>query len=183
MNEAQQSFHDAVRSLAEKAAAKFPLDIAKATEVVANKMRSLDGYEEFRYQFERNYAQSMIHAVRCVNNRCIKRESGYYGGPAKVNVGNSETIGRIQMSVFHYSIAGKTLGELLFAELDQVESDEREKAAGHTALAELIAWIKKKRGRAEQRVADVVTEEEVQRCFKRINRKLGRDEDELGRAA
>jgi len=84
-----------------------------------------------------------VHDARHQSNRQLKRDTGFYGQPAKVVESDSLNIRATSEAIYDLYIAGRTLGTLLGKELPGVALLERETGNGHLANAALCERLAK----------------------------------------
>jgi hypothetical protein len=141
-------------------------DIPSAVDAAEAGVRRHPEFPDVVDTLVRDAIQGAVYAARGLSNRELKSET-CYGGPAKVRVGDSESIGRVYQSVFDYYIGSRTLGDLLGSELEDVEVNETEKAAGHMFNARLAAELRKVVP-ADKRVREAVSQKKLEKLFKSL---------------
>jgi len=87
--------------------------------------------------------RDLVHDARHQSNRQLKRDTGFYGQPAKVVESDSLNIRTASEAIYDLYIAGRTLGTLLGKELPGVALMERETGNGHLANAALCERLAK----------------------------------------
>lgn len=130
------AFREQMMECVRAAAKRYPSDIDKAVDVCFEKVRKLEGYDEFAATFVRDSLRLRIHGIRHTDNIRMKRESGDYGGPAKVVVAGSEVVESASktaraLNLYLYSVGGMVLGDMTGEQLVAAASTERELANGH----------------------------------------------------
>jgi len=155
-----------VVSIIEQANANNPNDIVTAVNDAVARVKRLPEYPDLVDKLVHNSIQELLYDARHRINVQIKRDSGYYGGPAKVSH-YSESINRVCASVYAYQIARRQLGKIQGNELNGIAANEDRMADGHKFNADLCRWL------AELVPADKLVEQAVsERKLKAKFRKL-----------
>jgi hypothetical protein len=82
-------------------------DIDQAVETAERQVRQLPNYDELVGLLVHKAVRGLVYDAWHRLNVKIKREAGFYGGPAKVVVGDSESVKRAYESV-HRKLIGET---------------------------------------------------------------------------
>lgn len=165
-------FPNSVVNAVETATEKHPNDIPAAVEMAVIKIKQLPEYNDLVDRLVTNAVRDMIYDVRHVANVRMKRQTGYYGKPAKVKPGDTPTVNLVYESVYNYHIAGTTLGELKGADLPALRESEHAIAEGHRFNSELLAWLVDQKIPEDKKVCEAVPAKRLKLHFDRIYRKV-----------
>lgn len=143
-------------------------DIPRAVELVKAALKKLPDYDGLVDSLITQAVREFIYDVRHKANVQMKRDSGRYGGEAKVVVGNSKDVQDSYTSLYAYFIAGTTLGSLKGEQLLSIAESERSKAAGHTFNARLCEQLKPLVA-DDNMVKDCVPERKLKMIFKKAH--------------
>jgi hypothetical protein len=159
---------EAILRAGRKAAEKFPDDIPRATRYALQLFKRLPEYEEWCEGLPMGMAQDIVHEARHHHNREIKRQSrreeeeavaAYSAEPVgaaanerstrprsdprpRINVAESQGVRSTYIAYMTKRIAGRTVGSLYGRELEDIATNERERAAGYEFNARLMQRLK-----------------------------------------
>jgi hypothetical protein len=158
---------ESILEIVKAAAEHHPGDIPSAVDEAEMAIRDLPDFEALISALLRSAIQELVYDARHALNTRIKRDAGYYGGPAKVN-GTSDGVQKVYESVYRYCIGSTTLGELKGEDIPEIVEGEKAKAQGHQFNAELLEWLEAQGVKGEKRVREVVPEKKLRKNFDRI---------------
>ncbi len=131
-------YSDRVLAIGRDAARTFGDDIEKATDAALRDIRQLPEYEALVDTLVRDAVREIIYEARHTANVAMKKQAGFYGGPAKVVVGTSTRMTRIYESVYNMRVAGTMLGMVMGADLQRLADAEYAIGDGHYVNATLL---------------------------------------------
>lgn len=137
-------FSDEVLLVVREANTNNPSNIENATAEALRGVKRLSSYDELVDTLVEHAVQDLVHDARHEVNRIIRQLSGAYSSKPKTLVGDSPAVMRAEVSVYHYRIAGTSLGEVLGKELLDIAAHEENRANGHifnTRLCRRLAEI------------------------------------------
>ena len=170
-----------IRQIAREAIDSNPTSNDDATAEVLRRVKRLVGYAEYIEDLVAKAIRTFVEEERHKINVQMRRESGYYGGQAKVVIADSHGVEIAKRSVYLYNMGGSVLGELTGEELPGIINREEHAGKGHFFNAALLKWILVKGIGAEQKVKNAVPEKLLMVNFTRIQREvLGEPIDEAG---
>lgn len=146
---------------------QYPNDIDGAVAEALARCRELPDYQT---QIENLFCytlRQLIHDARHRSNTEMKRQTGYYGKPSKVNVGGT-SVAKVARSSYLYYIAGKTLGDIKGKEIDQISNAEQQRADGHIFNVKLLQWCKTQGVPEEKCIKNIIPEKKLRANFDRI---------------
>jgi hypothetical protein len=148
---------DAVR----RAILQHPDDLNAMVECAIREAKETTEYKGYRESLAARAIRGLVYDERHRANVSIRRAAGGYGGPAKVNRAESLSV----QSVYAYSIAGRSLGQLYGRDLPNIIESEASIADGHLFNVRLCKRLKELVG-DEQQVQEAVKESRLRRIFK-----------------
>ena len=157
-------FPKSVEAIVDRAAKKFPSDISKAIDQADKEIRKLPEFDELVSMLIRKAVAQLIYDARHSVTNQIKRDSGMYGGPAKVIAGLSKSVNRVAESIYAIRIAGTMLGELFGRDLPGIADSEMAIGHGHlfnARLCQRLAALVPE----DKRVQEAVKEKKLQAIF------------------
>jgi len=159
-----------VIDLGKVAASRYPTNIKAATRMAEKAIRALPEFEEIRDNMFVGMVEQLVYDMRHRTNSVVKKESGCYGQPAKVEV-SSKAVNEVAESVYSLRIAGTMLGLLLGEELLRIADSERAIAGGHTfnaMLCERLAVMVP----AKKRVKDAVKASKLMKLAREVKESI-----------
>jgi len=163
------TYPETFMAAAREAAAKHGGDIDQATAVAEAAIRSLPDFADWVNAFVTSAIRELVYDARHQMNVAMKRDTGYYGGPAKVKVGDSADIQKVYQSFYEYHIAGMQLGMLKGADLEGIAESEAARAEGHAFNARLCKKLREVVP-DDKTVREAVPERKLREIFKKVQR-------------
>jgi len=158
-----------VLAIVRKAIEAYPDNISNTAEIAEKDIRKLKDFPKFVDTLVREAIRERIYDMRCQMNKELRgldpNMEKNTAGPSKVVVGDSQTVRRAALSVYHFFIAGRTLGSFFGRELLEVANNERSKSEGHDCNARLIESLVKLIPR-NKRVRDAISEAKLRNLFR-----------------
>lgn len=128
-----------IRTVAAEASERNLSDIEAATDDALSQLRSLPWFEAYVDTLVRDAIRREVCEARHRMSTAIKRSAGQYGGPPKVNVGQSNIVKAVATAcLFNMPFDGRTLGELKGEELPELAEKERNYSRGYANRASLL---------------------------------------------
>ena len=124
---------------------KHPNDIGEAVKTAYSRVKRLRDYDGFLSDLVCGGLRQRIHDYRHNRNVEQRQALGDYGGAAKVDRAGSSAVAEIaeMKSAYDYFIGGKSLGMMSHEDLVSTQESESERAAGHSANADLCEQLAK----------------------------------------
>jgi hypothetical protein len=163
---------ESVRKIADDAARDHLLDIEAAVAQVERNVRELPNFDQIVTNLLKVAIHDLVYDARHKFNVQMKRDTGRYGGPPTVRVGESDGVGRAFASVYDYCIAGTVLGDIIGSRIDELAEHEDNLANGHKFNAAVLRWLKSKGVKGDKRVREVVSEGQLRNAFDRIQKEV-----------
>ena len=85
-----------ILEVVERCEEQYTDDLAKAKEAAVRKIRRLSVYPEFVDMLVKSAVDGLVDEARHKRNVSIRNQERRYGGPAKVVVGESEGVQRLE---------------------------------------------------------------------------------------
>lgn len=149
----------------------YPTDMKKALEESLERIKRLPNYRSLVEDLIKGHVQTMIYEARHRQNVRIRRETGQYGQPSKVKVGESKEVRDSYMSCYLYFIGGMTLGQMTGDDLVEIALGEKMKAEGHMYNVKLLEAIQPF-VKSDQRVQDAIPEKKLKGIFSRVRKEV-----------
>jgi hypothetical protein len=157
-------FPEEVKNIVREANTDNPSVIDDATEQALKKVLRLKTYDDLVDMLVEHAVHDLICDDRHNINTRIKHQTGEYYQTPKTVVGNSDAVTRVEASVYHYRIAGTSLGNVLGKDLLDIASNEDGKAEGHvfnsTLLRRLVRLVPK-----NKMVKNAITQKKLKAIF------------------
>lgn len=162
-------FSSEVYDIIAEAFQQHPNDINACADAAEQAIRAMEGFEDMVALHISRSVKHLVYDYRGRINMNLRRQTGEYGQPAKVDPASPAVRQVYAESWYLYCIGRKTLGELLGSELPDVVTGERTKAEGHLFNVALLEYLAQ-RVPDDKRVRDVFSERQLARLAKKLQR-------------
>ncbi len=160
-------FPESILQIAREAAQRNGDDVSTAVDEAVTLIKATPEFEHLLEKMIRVAVSDMVYKARHQSNKIIKKEAGQYGGEPRVKTAGHSAVQASYTSVYNYYLGGKTLGNLLGAELEQLARAEAAVAEGHmfnvNLLRRLSAMVPK-----DKLVRESVGEKKLRVLFKEL---------------
>lgn len=168
-------FSEEVLDIVRHSVAKYPNDVAKATDYAEERIRKLATFQSLVNSMITTSVQTLVYRARQTSNLALRRSAGGVGSTPKFNAAESKSFAEVEASYFNYYIGGRTLGSVLGSELPDIISEEDAQVEAHSANAEICRALAKLVP-PDKTVQQTLTDAKLKKIFETVHRRHARRE-------
>lgn len=159
---------------------QYPTDRKAGINEAIRQWRSHDEYGNFVDMLINTAVKNCYYEKMHYKNTRMRHSQGAYGQPAKVLSGTSAVVDKVNQAVifYHYTMGGKTLGDLYGRDLADIVRNETAKANGSLFRAKLADKLRRKVP-VDKKVSQVLSNKQLGNMFKQTERELGFSDPEV----
>ena len=152
-----------ITDIAKDSCTKYP-DVQEAIAKTINRVKRLKDYKSFMNVLVYNALTDLVYDTRHRSNVAIKRQAGEYGTGNKTDYVGTRSVQQATKNYLNYYIAGRTLGNILGSEIEDLIDIEVSLSDGHDYNTRILEALKKIVPE-DKRVKDVVSNKQLEAIF------------------
>lgn len=155
---------DTVRKAVRQAARKHKDDVSQAIAVAIQSVKATPEFNQLKDHLLAKAIATLVYEERQRDNNELRKAAHTPLPEQKVRIAESSSIRRAMNDYFDYAMGGRSLGTLLFSDLDAIEATETNQAAGHMFNVKLCQRLRGM-GKPQELIRAKVSEAKLRKIF------------------